>query len=828
MRFPSFISYGLVLALAACTPDDNQTNVQNQMPSASLSLSTSTLFVGNTLALTVDCTDPESRLMTCSITQMNPDQSLTSVPLTESTEQLGHWSGTSILNAVGQYEFSAQAVDQESGVGNSDKVTVVVTLPGEPPVVEKPNETNLPPTVQPPSLLPDLDVYAIGAEVVVSTICDDLENSLQTGIDGCYIEATVPNGKPSLKLASGATITLSEMGVYEFKAYAVDTVLQMVMSTTVSVNVANNPPRLVTLSVSSVETLLGNSVRLTANATDVDGNLVSLKICEVITRGDECTDVVAVSTPQSTLRGIRNEVSSTLITRRFYAQAQDASGVTRKSNEKTVTWRGNLYVSMTGDDLNPGTEVEPLRTIQGAVNKAMVGDYIVVEAGTYREKVTISKNNITLDGQGVAIILSTDNNPPSNNVDNPGVFSVLNADTVVIRGFNVGNKPTSTETPYSMVKGFYGIYVGDGANNVVIENNKVYLTVSSGIVSRNGSNVTVLNNLVEKTNVGFESFYNPAQAFNQGYDVANCEARYEREKDFRARQEMISIWNTVDFVVRGNELFNGLWTINGMCVIGKEGIDAKDGSRNGKIVANRVHDILKLGIYLDAYEANTGNIDVDSNRVWNTRHGLVLAVESSETMALFDIRVTNNMFFKNKEHGIFIAPFGNTAKGTGNGLRSNIKILNNTIYENNNAGILIGESSNFGEANINGVVIYNNFVARNGAKQILNNTTKTVVAGNNLVATGDSQGNIVGRVGKPTFVDVTSANISTWNFQLVANPAFSTSDAIDEGFGGVVNYLVSGVGTSITVGDVVLKDAAGLVRLTGNNTELDIGAYEKH
>lgn len=352
-------------------------------------------------------------------------------------------------------------------------------------------------------------------------------------------------------------------------------------------------------------------------------------------------------------------------------------------------------------------------------------------------------------------------------------------------------------------------------------------TVSSGIVARNAVGVTLKNNVVEKTNAGFESFYDAAKPFNQGYNIANCEARYERERDFRARQEMISIWNTVDFVVRGNEVFNGPWTINGMCVIGKEGIDAKDGSRNGKFIANKVHDILKLGIYLDAYEVNSGNIDVDGNRVWNTRHGIVLAVESSATVALSDIRITNNLLYNNKEHGIFIAPFGNVAKNTGNGIRRNIKILHNTIYGNVNNGIYIGDSGTFGEAQIDGVVIFNNIVARNGGRQIHNNTSRTVVAGSNLVEIGDTQGNIGGRAGRPTFVDVTSADESTWNFRLVANSSFSTADAIDEGFGVVVSYLVSGAGANITVSDVVLNDAAGIVRLSGNNTELDIGAYER-
>lgn len=842
MRTSLFMTCGILFTLAACSPDENQ----NSLPTSRISLSTTSLVTGSTLQVTVECADPEGQLAMCTATQINPDQSQSALSLTETPEQPGRWTGSVVLTALGHYTFSAQAIDQALAVGTSSEVTVTVTAPIDipvvttppvvidppvvvtpPVVVDPPVILNLAPSASLPTVSPDAATYEAGSEVVVSTSCIDPENNLQPGVDGCHIQILAPNGAPFIKLTSGATLALVEAGVYELKTVATDAAAQVSTSSAVSLNVVNRPPRNIALSVSSLEPLLGRSVRLTASAADPDGNLVSLKICEVTLPADVCNDVVSGSTPQSSLRGTRDENSSDVVTRRFYALARDTLGVARKSAEKPVSWKANLYVSTAGDDLNAGSENAPLKTIQSAVNKARSGDYIIVQAGTYREKVTVSKNNISLDGQGVATVLSTDNSPPSNTVPNPGVISVIDADTVNIRGFNIGNRPTAVETPYSLVKGYYGIYIGDGATNVLVENNKVRLTVSSGIVARNAIGVTVKNNVVEKTNVGTESFYDAAMPFNQGYDVANCEVRYERERDFRARQEMISMWNTIDFIVRGNEVFNGPWTINGMCVIGKEGIDAKDGSRNGKFIANTVHDILKLGIYLDASDVNSGNIDVDGNRVWNTRHGIVLAVESSATIALSDIRITNNLLYNNKEHGLFIAPFGDVKRDTGNGVRRNIKILHNTIFGNTNNGIFIGDSSTFGEANIDGVVIFNNIVARNGGRQIHNNTLRTVVAGSNLVEIGDTQGNIGGRAGRPTFVDVTSPDESTWNFRLVANPSFSTADAIDEGFGGVVNYLVSGTGTTITVSDVVLNDASGVVRLSGNNTELDIGAHEK-
>ncbi len=61
----------------------------------------------------------------------------------------------------------------------------------------------------------------------------------------------------------------------------------------------------------------------------------------------------------------------------------------------------NYYVSTNGSDINPGTESQPWRTIQKAVNTVNPGDKIYIMQGTYSESITIqrtgtSSNPITL------------------------------------------------------------------------------------------------------------------------------------------------------------------------------------------------------------------------------------------------------------------------------------------------------------------------------------------------------------------------------------------------------------------------------------------------
>lgn len=51
-----------------------------------------------------------------------------------------------------------------------------------------------------------------------------------------------------------------------------------------------------------------------------------------------------------------------------------------------------IYVAPTGDDANPGTQSQPLRTIQTAVDLAQAGDTVYVRQGVYHEVVTIKNS----------------------------------------------------------------------------------------------------------------------------------------------------------------------------------------------------------------------------------------------------------------------------------------------------------------------------------------------------------------------------------------------------------------------------------------------------
>jgi hypothetical protein len=69
-----------------------------------------------------------------------------------------------------------------------------------------------------------------------------------------------------------------------------------------------------------------------------------------------------------------------------------------------------LYVAPNGDDDNPGTLAEPLRTIQRAESMAEAGTLVLIQPGVYREEVTVNAAGtaaqpVVFRGNGVGVVL---------------------------------------------------------------------------------------------------------------------------------------------------------------------------------------------------------------------------------------------------------------------------------------------------------------------------------------------------------------------------------------------------------------------------------------
>lgn len=357
-------------------------------------------------------------------------------------------------------------------------------------------------------------------------------------------------------------------------------------------------------------------------------------------------------------------------------------------------------------DGNPGTTMSPFRSISRAARVAQAGDTVIVKAGQYNETVDVENSGtvgkpITFAASGTVIV-----DPPA--VQHwVGAFNVIGKTDIVISGFTLQNS-------------YFGIKVDrDGSGmtpkRIVLKNNHTYMTAASGIRISFGRDVVVGSNVVEKANFG-------------------------------GVHEMISVIRTDGFLIERNEVFNGNFMINGVRIEGKEGIDVKSGSTNGRITSNVVHDLDRLGIYLDASSSGVSNITVSGNVVYRTRHGIALASESGGT--LDNVLVSNNVVHSNKGWGITLPGW------LDDGLRQNIQIFNNTAYGNGQGGIQVGTR------NVYQVHLKNNIAAMNGGPQLKAMDVGLISSSQSNLVYGKNGGNILAGVilGDPRFVDASNGN----------------------------------------------------------------------
>ncbi len=123
----------------------------------------------------------------------------------------------------------------------------------------------------------------------------------------------------------------------------------------------------------------------------------------------------------------------------------------------------HYYVdSVSGSDTNPGTTDRPWRTIQKAANTMVAGDTCHVRAGTYNERVQVSRSGAS----GAPIVYQAEGTVNMNGFTVRGHY-------ITIRGFTITNTPNATQDGW-------GIYVE--ANNCLIENNYVYYATRGGIL----------------------------------------------------------------------------------------------------------------------------------------------------------------------------------------------------------------------------------------------------------------------------------------------------------------------------------------------------------
>jgi hypothetical protein len=385
------------------------------------------------------------------------------------------------------------------------------------------------------------------------------------------------------------------------------------------------------------------------------------------------------------------------------------------------------YVDQTiGDDSHPGTEAEPWLTIQKAADTLGPGDTVLIKTGTYQERV-IPQNSgsagnyityaaypghtVTVDGTGVSV-----------SVDE-GLFYLSGKGYIKISGLRIINSSQA------------GILADGSSHHITIEKNYTYNTGSSGIGVWGSNNIIIDGNEVTSACSG-------------------------------GMQESLTVAGTNTFEVKNNHVHNEISGYD------KEGITVKDGSANGKVYGNRVHHTQAVGIYVDAWDKHTYNIEVFQNTVYDTANdGFTVASEMGGLLE--NIKIYNNIAYNNSFLGISLSRNGPVAFQP---LR-NIQVINNTLYNNGLSGW--GGGISVGNSDVQNIVIRNNICSQNRSFQIAVEASappNQLTIDHNLIdgVVGEGEGGTRGNdyvEGDPKFVNSAGAD-----FRLQAN-----SPAIDQG-----------------------------------------------
>ena len=331
----------------------------------------------------------------------------------------------------------------------------------------------------------------------------------------------------------------------------------------------------------------------------------------------------------------------------------------------------------TGLDSNSGlTLLSPFKSIQKAASTAQAGSTILIKAGTYNE-------NIIVNISGTAT--------------NPIIFKNYNSDLVYIDGTGTSTLP---DTAMIQINGashleFRNLTIQNllckDAYGIVVFNNPTSGTTNLKFINISIHDIkwTQFPTTVPTINDNAHPFLVYGSGSTQASAITNvlvdgCNI-YNNVTGFS--ENLTHSGNVDGFIVRNNLVHD-----NSNIGIECEGnynaspTPSLDHARNGIIKNNKCYNnnspySTTAGIYVDG----GWDIVVEQNECYNNSYGVEVGCEENGTTK--NIIVKNNIFYNNRESGVYLGGYDTATTGQ----VLNATIRNNTFFQNNSLNTSVGE-----------------------------------------------------------------------------------------------------------------------------------------
>jgi hypothetical protein len=441
---------------------------------------------------------------------------------------------------------------------------------------------------------------------------------------------------------------------------------------------------------------------------------------------------------------------------------------------------GTYFVSVSGNDANPGTLAAPWRHIQYAMDRVGPGSTVYVLSGVYNEYVTFKNsgssgnyivlqnyagNTPVIDGTGLLI---------SGEV---GLVTIANKQYVKLIGFEIRNlKAGGVSSAFPQ-----GISVRGNGAFIEIRNNKVHDIENScrrcgahGIaVYGRDPNASIHDLLID------------------GNEVYNGKFGWSESMVLNGNVEFFTVSNNI---VHDNDNI-------GIDFIGFEGENPNpdlDRARDGTVVGNLVYNINSYGNPAYGNERSAGGIYVDGgtrivierNIVHHSNLGVELASEHAGKNTSY-ITLRSNFFYNNTQTGIAMGGYD-----TRRGSTENCVIVNNTLYNNFTQGDWGAEL--YVQYDTRNNVVKNNIIFANSSRRFIESWSAVMT------------GNVVDR---NLYYAAGGGSNGTWIWQ---NVTYTTFAAYQSGSGNDVTGLIG-------LDPLLINPAAGDLHLNTGSPAIDAG-----